>query len=243
MTTSFCFETLREKWQDVPGGDIKRVNTADLLLSDTDTLIKTWKNAYDKATMGDYFKVRGWYHTLYRDILKGKKVLDVGSGFGIDGVFFALNGANVTFLDIVRSNLEVLERLCTAFDLNNVNYFYMETIESLERISGPFDVIWCQGSLINAPFETMKNERQALLRLLPDGGRWIELGYPKTRWEREGCLPFDQWGEKTDGGAPWIEWYNLGKLYRAFEPTKMEVVLNFEFFNNDFIWFDLIRTG
>lgn len=243
MTASVCFATLREKWQEVPGGDIHRVNTADLLRNDTDKLVEIWRKAYAEATTGEYFQVRGWYHTLYRDVLRGKQVLDVGSGFGIDGIFFALNGAHMTFLDIVQSNLAVLERLCGALGLTNVDFFYLETIESLERLRGPFDVMWCQGSLINAPFEAMKKERQRLLRRLPTGGRWIELGYPKTRWEREGCLPFDQWGEKTDGGAPWIEWYDLEKLYRALEPAQMEVVLNFEFFNNDFIWLDLIRTG
>ena len=50
--------------------------------------------------------------------------------------------------------------------------------------------------------------------------------------KRGGCLrlPFDQWGEKTDGGAPWAEWYDLEKLFRAFDPVHMETVLSFEFF-------------
>ena len=73
------------------------------------------------------------------------------------------------------------------------------------------------------------------------GNPWLDP-FPDRAGD-EAVIPHYQWGEKTDGGAPWIEWYDLGKLYRAFEPTKMEVVLNFEFFNNDFIWFDLIKTG
>jgi hypothetical protein len=39
------------------------------------------------------------------------------------------------------------------------------------------------------------------LRHLPVGGRWIELGYPKARWEREGRMIETEWGSKTEGGG------------------------------------------
>ncbi len=40
------------------------------------------------------------------------------------------------------------------------------------------------------------------LKHWPVGGRWIELAYPKSRWVRDGKMPFDRLGKKTDGGAP-----------------------------------------
>jgi hypothetical protein len=103
--------------------------------------------------------------------------------------------------------------------------------------------MWCQGSLINAPFEIIRHEAQLLLKHLPAGGRWIELAYPQRRWEREGRLPFERWGENTDGpGTPWVEWYDLSKLKRALAPAEFDVILYFEFHNGDFNWFDLERT-
>ena len=98
------------------------------------------------------------------------------------------------------------------------------------------------GSMINAPFEIAKSEALDLLKHLKKDGRWIELAYPKVRWEREGSLPFEAWGEKTDGGAPWIEWYDLEKLLQRLSPFKFKPILSLEFHNGDFNWFDLLRN-
>ena len=119
----------------------------------------------------------------------------------------------------------------------------MEELSSLASLSANYDAIWAQGSLINAPFEIIRIEVQELLRHLKLGGRWIELAYPKIRWEREGNLPFEQWGEKTDGiGTPWIEWYDLVKMLALLEPVEFDVVLYLEFDNSNFNWFDLVRV-
>ena len=59
-----------------------------------------------------------------------------------------------------------------------------------------------------------------------------------------GKLPFEKWGEKTDGkGTPWCEWYDLDKLLELLKPAHFNPVLNFDFHNNDFNWFDLVREG
>jgi hypothetical protein len=75
------------------------------------------------------------------------------------------------------------------------------------------------------------------------GGRWLELAYPKARWEREGRMPFEKWGEKTDGGAPWMEWHDIEKVRWYLAPAKFELVLAIEYHNSDFNWFDLVRTS
>ena len=151
-----------------------------------------------------------------------------------------MNGAKVTFLDLVESNLRVLRRLCEILGVKDADFCYLEQSKSLQAMD-TFDVMWCQGSMICAPFEMARAEAQELLIHLKPYGRWIELAYPKTRWSREGEPPFDRWGQITDGGAPWIEWYDLEKLLSRLFPAQFEVILDFEFHNNDFIWFDLIR--
>jgi len=243
FTITEFFEILRTKWEEVPGGDVDRCRTTELLKVDDDVLYRMWQDAHHRATTGDYFNVRGWYQTLYKDVLRGKRVLDVGCGIGIDGIYFAQNGVSVTFLDLVKSNLSVVSRLCRYLGLYNTDFFYLDLLNSLDQWNKTFDMIWCQGSLINAPFDIMKHERKALLKLLPPGGRWIELAYPKSRWEKEGKMSFNEWGKKTDGGAPWIEWYDLEKLTRALSPIKFDVVLEHEFYQNNFIWFDLLRRA
>lgn len=234
------FDLLRKKWHEVPAGD-NRVTTSQLLLLPDDELLEKWSQIRINATSGPSFDVRGWYHLLYCDVFKGKKVMDVGSGLGIDGITFAEHGASVTFVDIVESNLEVLKRICHLLNIKNVKFCYLETIQSLKELPRDYDVIWCQGSLINAPFDIIHEEAQELLSHLPIGGRWIELAYPEIRWVREGKLSFDQWGDKTDGGAPWIEWYDLLKLKKLLFPAEFNVVLYLNFHNDDFNWFDLVR--
>ena len=236
------FAVLRRRWGVVPAGD-DRLSTRALMALPDDELFATWQRLRDTATTGPAFAVRGWYHRLYSDVLRGKKVLDVGCGLGIDGLTFVEHGAHVTFLDIVEDNLDLVRRVAQLLGLEAVDFRYMNSLESLPSLPPDFDAMWCQGSLINAPFEVIRAEIQALLEHLPIGGRWIELAYPERRWNREGRLPFAEWGSNTDGpGTPWMEWYDLEKLQRALAPTEFDTVLCFEFHNGDFNWFDLVRT-
>lgn len=233
---------LRRKWFEVPAGN-DRLSTRDLLALNNQDLLQYWRRLRVDAATGESFGVRGWYHTLYKDILKNKRVLDVGSGLGLDGITFAEAGARMTFVDIVETNLDILRRLCASLEID-AEYVYLDDLPSLDQLAPEYDVIWCQGSMINAPFSVMQREVAALLSHLPIGGRWIELAYPRERWEREGRLPFNQWGEKTDGpGTPWVEWYDLEKLLARLAPAKFEVVLDLNFHNDDFNWFDLKRVA
>lgn len=241
MDWNNSLEKLRDKWFEVPAGHI-RISTTDLLNYSDHELLELWKNTRLDATTGEFFNVRGWYHNLYLDVFKNKKIMDVGSGFGIDGITFAQNGANVTFVDIAQPNLKILKRICSLLGLKNVEFLYLNKFESLKQLPNDFDVIWCQGSMINLPMKIASEEARLLLEHLPVGGRWIELAYPKERWIQEGEMPLEEWGEKTDGGAPWMEWYDLQKLQERLKPADFNVLLSFNFHNDDFNWFDLLRT-
>lgn len=105
------FETLRDKWGEVPTTRSGRRRTTDLLRLSDEELLAEWMTSREDITTGSQFSHRGWYHMLYADSMRGKKVLDVGSGFAIDGITFAQHGAKVTFVDLVESNLLVARRL------------------------------------------------------------------------------------------------------------------------------------
>ena len=234
---------LRTKWGEVPGGELTRVRSEDLLKVSDSELLRIWDAALADSSTGKAYSVRGWYHTLYSDVFRGKKVLEIGSGLGFDGITFAQSGAEWTFVDIVATNLEVVKRLCRLKGISNARFCLMEDLRSLADLPADYTAIFAQGSLINLPVEATRVEAHALLRHLPIGGRWIELAYPRRRWMRDGRMPFDKWGQKTDGGAPWMEWHDLKKIREFLAPAQFDLVFTLDFHKYDFNWFDLIRRA
>ena len=229
---------LRSKWSEVPFTAQDREYTLQLDGLDDRQLEEKWTSGFvERARLSE----GGWAHALYCDVFRGRKVLDIGSGLAFDTVYFAQHGAKVTFVDIARSNLRIVERICKLKGLRDVSFCYLEDLNSLEVLPCDFDFIYAQGSLINAPLELTRMELATLLRHLSIGGRLVMLAYPKARWERDGCLPEAEWGELTDGGAPWMEWLDIDKVMWCLQPANFDVILNFEFHNADFNWFDLIR--
>ncbi len=237
------FDALREKWGTVPYRQHERIRTDELLQMADGQLVEIWEQSHEAAANDAAFANRGWYQSLYKDIFRGRRVMDFGCGMGIDTIHYAEHGAEITFVDLVSSNVELVRRICEAKNLKQHRFLYMEDLSSLQSLPSDYDFLYCCGSMINAPLEVARLEAQALLAHLPVGGRWVELGYPKARWEREGSLPFHQWGDRTDGGAPWVEWHDVEKLDWMLAPAAFDVILNLEFHNSDFNWFDLVRRS
>ena len=113
------FDTLRKKWVQVPVGASTSEKTTQLIALPDAELLAEWEKARRDITTGPEFTHRGWYHALYADGMRGKKVMDIGSGFGVDSITFAQHGARLTFVDLVESNLKVLERLCGIIGLKD----------------------------------------------------------------------------------------------------------------------------
>ena len=234
------YDFLRAKWTEVPAGLGSRVETERLAQVPDHALRAFWLGVHAESTMGPGGAVRGWYHTLYAPVFAGRRVLEVGSGMGIDAVHFIAHGADWHCADLSPRNLELITRTCVAMGLEPPGTTVIEDLTSLAAIPDGFDFIYCQGSLINVPFEFARAETRLLLSHLGPGGRWIELAYPRERWAREGRVPFAEWGEITDGeGTPWVEWYDLERLRARLAPTLVDPILAFNFHRDEFNWFDL----
>jgi 2-polyprenyl-3-methyl-5-hydroxy-6-metoxy-1,4-benzoquinol methylase len=238
------FDTLRKKWVEVPTGTFASARTTQLIALPDDELLAEWEKARAGNTTDRAFAHRGWYHALYADGMRGKKVVDIGSGFGLDSITFAQHGAKLTFVDLVESNLKVLERLCRIMGLSDAKFVLLQDLDSLRPLDTDYDVIMAMGSLHHAPSDILKPEYQELLRHLKVGGRWLQLAYPRSRWIREGREPFSRWGVITDGpGTPWSEWMEPEKLMGLLAPAKFDLVLHQEFHHGYFNWFDLLYRG
>jgi hypothetical protein len=235
------FSSLRDKWREIPqeGG---RVFSDQLLRLDQSTLFANWKQYFARYRSSEPDR---WYQILYKEFMRGKKVLEIGSGLGFDGTLRLQEGLvkEWTFCDIAETNLRVIQRICEQLGVRANFVFIDDNFECFDKL-GMFDVIWANGSLINVPFEFARAECLRILPHLNPGGRWIELCYPQERWIREGRLPFSEWGKMTDGErTPWVEWYDLVKLKRRLFPAPFEVVLDFNFANDVYNWFDLLLAS
>ena len=241
---SIDYESLQQRWVTVPYSADERARTDELTELSDDELLKRWLAVRRELTTGQQYSHRGWYHELYSNAFRNKKIVDVGCGFAVDTLTFAEAGAHVTFVDLVQSNLEVVRRLAGMLRIDTAQFVHLEDASSLERLEADYDAIVCLGSFHHAPHEMMRAEAQELLKHLKPDGRWVQLAYPRERWVREGKLPFRKWGERTDGpGTPWCEWYDVPKLMELLKPAEFEVVLYQEFHGSTFNWFDLKRKG
>jgi 2-polyprenyl-3-methyl-5-hydroxy-6-metoxy-1,4-benzoquinol methylase len=230
----------RDKWRELPGTRYDRVFSADLLAWSDDDLRAFWLRGRRETVVP---AVRGWFQDLYRDRLQGLAVADVGPGLGFDGIFFAKHGAHVVFVDIVRDNLRLLERLA---GLNGVaaEYVLADDVCNIQ-LPHAVDALLCVGSMHNAPFELSRRELASLTRWLRPGGLALMLAYPRERYEALGCTSFEEFGRKCDGDrTPWCEWYDDEKIRRLFGPAfRLEWSRSFGEGGIEFNWFELTKTG
>ena len=235
MSFDSVLPMLADKWREVPGGsDLgeRQFSTEMRDLSDA-ALVTEWNRQNEEGA-----ELRGWWWHLYAAQLRGRKVLEIGSGMGFDAVHFAGNGAQWTCCDIAPSNLTIIERVAAAKGIG-IQTLPITSLASLDVLPRDFDAVWCCGSLLHIPFTEAREECAAILEHLKPGGRWIELAYPRERWVREGSPPFDKWGAMTDGPrTPWAEWYGMEKLKERLHPAKLRPVLEYRFHSENYIWLD-----
>lgn len=230
---------MAEKWREVPGGTDQqpRQFSDDLLQSSIADLLAWWERQFEAARA-----FRGWYWGLYGDALKGKRVLEIGSGLGFDAVQLASQGAAVTCCDIAPSNLEIVRRVAEARGLR-IDTLHIDGLTAFEPVP-PVDVVWALGSIHHIPFDEAREECAAILERLKPGGRWVELSYPRERWVREGSPRFQDWGRLTDGDrTPWVEWYDLEKLKERLRPWRVEPIMERRFESDTYVWMDCRVLG
>ena len=230
---------LRRKWGEIPSGNDIRQTSAGLLLQDDAAIIAHFERARRHDTEGTGWGIRGWYHDMYRPLMAGRTLLDIGCGMGISTITFAEMGARVTFTDIVPDNIELVRRICRIKGVA-AEFLWIERFEDIDRLPGDFDIVTALGSLINAPLAVTRDEITRFKQHLRSGGRWLHFAYPKARWVREGSLPYARWGELTDGaGTPWMEYHDRAKMEWLFAPSEIRILFDCEWHNSDFNWFDL----
>jgi len=229
---------LREKWRELPATRQERKFSSEMLEWSDEELLAYWEECKQQTCTPE---VRGWYQELHKNEFAGLEIADVGPGVGLDGIFFAEHGAHVTFVDIVVDNLKLLKRICRLKGVET-DYYFIDDFFNF-HFSKEFDAFVCIGSLINAPFEFMKRQIEAMSKFLKVNGKVLMLAYPKERYLQSGAQDFAEFGKMTDGErTPWAEWYDDEKVEALFGPNfKLNWSRNFGEDNIEFNWFELTK--
>jgi len=108
--------------------------------------------------------------------LSGKRVLDIGAGLGESSVFFALQGADVTLLDISSGMVDTALRLARSHGVNVTGI--VSPVEDLKVPDSSFDVVYIANTIHHV------QDREKLLgsihRVLKPGGwffSWDPIKY------------------------------------------------------------------
>ena len=143
---------------------------------------------------------------------RGKKLLEIGCGVGIDLVRFARGGALVTGIDLAASAIELAQR---NFNINGLDAdLFLMNGEALEFEDNRFDVVYAHGVLqYTANVNQMIKE---IHRVLHPKGEAILMVYNKYSW-----LNLMSHLTKVDlehQDAPMLKVFSRGEFKRLLEP-------------------------
>ena len=150
---------------------------------------------------------------------KGKRVLEVGCGVGIDLVRFAQNGAIVTGVDLAPQSIALAERNFKHYGLS-ADLRVMNG-EALEFDDGEFDMVYAHGVIqYTANAQKMVDE---LYRVLKPGGEFIGMLYNRRGWLNYMSKVFKVDLEHED--APVLEKYTIGEFKKMLSQFSKVIVI------------------
>ena len=133
--------------------DYKR-ETIDSYDKNAKAFSEKFKNLMDHGKRNEFQK--------FINLLKGKKILDLGSGGGDHAVYFRDNGLDVTCVDLSEGMLD----LCREKGLNAIKM----DIENLTFSENSFDGIWAVTSLLHVPKSNLIRVIEKLSKIIKKDG-------------------------------------------------------------------------
>jgi ubiquinone/menaquinone biosynthesis C-methylase UbiE len=143
---------------------------------------------------------------------RGKKILEIGCGIGIDLVRFAKGGAHVTGVDLAPQSVQLAKK---NFELHGLKAdLRVMNGEALEFGGNSFDVVYAHGVLqYTANAEKMAREMH---RVLKSGGEAIAMVYNRLSWLN--ALSKIMKVELEHEDAPVLKKYSIGEFKKMLSP-------------------------
>lgn len=152
---------------------------------------------------------------------KGKLLLEVGCGLGIDLARFAKHGAIVTGIDLAETSIHLAKK---NFELQGLRAgFLVMNGEHLQFSDGQFDVVYAHGVLqYTSDTEQMIRE---IYRVLRPGGEAILMVYNRYSWLNLLSKLFGVKLEHED--APVLKKYSIREFRRMLSHfSKKEIIVD-----------------
>jgi SAM-dependent methyltransferase len=118
------------------------------------------------------------WQTFQYDKYRGRKVLEIGCGLGIDSIKFAKGGAELTCIDLSDTSVRCTRQLLQQLDLSAT--VMQGDAENLTFRDASFDVVYAYGCLMLVQDEA-KAFRE-LHRVLKPGGEALVVLYHRRSW-------------------------------------------------------------
>lgn len=180
----------------------------------------------DKITVRNYdkhaklytsitYNIFSQYHlNLFESYLKGKKILDAGTGSGRDAEYLVSQGYDVTAIDASKDMLKEARKVAKGASFRNMD------LRALKLRPGSFDGIWCCASLHH---ERKKYAEEIILNfakiLKKDGVLYVSV----KEGEGEGFEPSPNLAE----AKVWVARYSQMELEKLVLENGFELIKGF----------------
>jgi len=149
---------------------------------------------------------------------RGKKILEIGCGVGIDLIRFAKGGAHVTGIDLAQQSIQLAKK---NFEYNALKAdLRLMNGEALEFADNSFDMVYAHG-VLQYTADTGKMAKE-MHRVLRSGGEAIAMVYNRRSWLNGMSLVMKVELEHED--APVLKKYSIGEFKRMlalFSTTRI----------------------
>ena len=150
---------------------------------------------------------------------KGKRILELGCGIGLDLAKFAEGKANVTGIDLSQTAIDLAKKYFQYRDLKGD--FIMANGEALEYPDKSFDVVYAHG-VLQYTADTQKMVDEAF-RVLKPGGEFIGMVYNRKGWLNVMSKFFKVGLEHED--APILKKYTIGEFKRFLKSFSKVTII------------------
>jgi SAM-dependent methyltransferase len=248
MSTGFDIERSRDYWRHVPSG-VGKADSSVLATFDDRRICDTWDEGFRSRLLN--YPEEEQFMRAFASQLRGRRMLSVGSGLGFHELFYAAAGVDVTCVDIVESNVSVIDRVARLKSLHSVVARWTPAGD-IAGAGRDFDVVFLYGCLMHMPEAAQRELMAAARRALSPGGRLVLMvyGWEFARrlcgWTSPSEFEPEVFARRSDPvvgseACPWADWYDDPKLL-ALVPG-MGVAKKQTWNDGQYLWYELADSA